>query len=83
MLECCLQSRETDGKFVWFSMAGSSCEHFTELAAELEGLCLVSKIFGYFYNFKISLLQEFANLLTFGQILLQWQAGLGRTELLF
>lgn len=27
MLECCLQAQETDGKFVWFSMVGSSCEH--------------------------------------------------------
>lgn len=43
MLECCLQSQETDEN-VWFSMAGSSCKHFTELAAELEGLRLVSKI---------------------------------------
>lgn len=56
MLECCLQSQETDRKFVLFSMVGSSCEHFTELTAELEGLCLVSKIFGCFYTFKICLL---------------------------
>ena len=70
MLECSLQSQETGGKFVLFSMAGSSCEHFTELTAELEGLRLVSRIFGWFYNFKICLLQEAADLLSFGQMLL-------------
>lgn len=83
MLECCLQAQETDGKFVWFSMVGSSCEHSTELTAEFEGLCLLSKVFGCFYNFEIYLLQEFANVLTFGQILLQWRAGLGWTDFLF
>lgn len=60
MLECCLQSWETDGKFVLFSMFGSSCEHFTDLTGELERL-LVSKIFGCCYSLKICLLQEAAN----------------------
>lgn len=64
-------------------MVGSSCEHFTELTAELEGLCLVSKIFGCFYHFKICLLQEFANLLSFGQICLQWRTELGWIGFLF